>query len=38
MVELPAKVNPEEAKARFKNGVLSVELPKIVRGHKIPVE
>ncbi|MBS7626273.1 MAG: Hsp20/alpha crystallin family protein [Candidatus Bathyarchaeia archaeon] len=38
IVELPAKVNPEEAKARFKNGVLSVELPKIVRGHKIPVE
>lgn len=38
IVTLPAKVNPEEAKAKFKNGVLSIELPKTIKGHKIKVE
>ncbi|MCJ7760454.1 Hsp20/alpha crystallin family protein [Candidatus Bathyarchaeota archaeon] len=38
IVELPSRVNPEEAKARFRNGVLMVELPKTIKGRKIPVE
>ena len=37
-VNLPARVNPDEAKAKFLNGVLSVELPKTVKGKKINVE
>jgi HSP20 family protein len=38
IVNLPARVNPDEAKAKFLNGVLSVELPKTVKGKKIKVE
>ena len=38
VVNLPARVNPDEAKAKFLNGVLSVELPKTVKGKKINVE
>jgi len=38
ILRLPARVNPEEAKAKFKNGVLSIEIPKSVKGHKITVE
>jgi len=38
MLNLPARVNPDEAKAKFLNGVLSVELPKTVKGKKINVE
>jgi HSP20 family molecular chaperone IbpA len=37
-LNLPARVNPDEAKAKFLNGVLSVELPKNVKGKKIKVE
>ena len=38
IVNLPTRVNPDEAKAKFLNGVLSVELPKTVKGKKINVE
>ena len=38
IVALPARINPEEAKAKFRNGVLSIELPKTVKGRKITVE
>ncbi|MEM4250980.1 MAG: Hsp20/alpha crystallin family protein [Candidatus Bathyarchaeia archaeon] len=38
ILKLPTKVNPEEAKAKFKSGVLSIELPKTIKGHKIRVE
>ncbi len=38
MLNLPSRVNPDEAKAKFLNGVLSVELPKTVKGKKINVE
>jgi len=38
VVNLPTRVNPDEAKAKFLNGVLSVELPKTVKGKKINVE
>jgi HSP20 family protein len=38
ILRLPARVNPEEAKAKFKSGVLSIEIPKSVKGHKITVE
>lgn len=38
VVNLPARVNPDEAKAKFLNGILSVELPKTVKGKKINVE
>ena len=38
VVNLPARVNPDEAKAKFLNGVLSVEMPKTVKGKKINVE
>ncbi len=38
IVALPARTNPEEAKAKFRNGVLSIELPKTVKGRKITVE
>jgi HSP20 family protein len=37
-VNLPTRVNPDEAKAKFLNGVLSVELHKTVKGKKINVE
>jgi len=38
ILDLPARVNPEEATAKFRNGVLSIELPKTVKGRKITVE
>jgi HSP20 family protein len=38
IVNLPARVDPDEAKAKFLNCVLSVELPKTVKGKKIKVE
>lgn len=38
ILRLPARVNHEEAKAKFKSGVLSIEIPKSVKGHKITVE
>ncbi len=38
IVNLPARVNPDEAKAKFLDGVLSVELPKTIKGKKINVE
>jgi HSP20 family protein len=38
IINLPTRVNPDEAKAKFLNGVLSVELPKTVKGKKINVE
>ncbi len=38
IVEFPVRVNPDEAKAKFRRGVLSIELPKTARGRKVPVE
>ena len=40
MIGLPAKINPEEAKATLKDGVLEIKLPKIevVKGKKIEIE
>jgi len=37
-IRLPAPVEPEKAKARFKNGILEVILPKKITGYRIPVE
>lgn len=34
IVPLPSEVNPEEAKAKFENGVLEIVLPKVVTGKK----
>jgi HSP20 family protein len=38
VLKLPSEVIPEEAKAKFKQGILTVELPKRVRRHKIEIE
>ena len=38
IVKLPTKVVPKEAKATFKYGVLSVDLPKRISRHKIDIK
>ena len=38
ILDLPARVNPEEATAKFRNGIISIELSKTVKGRKITVE
>jgi HSP20 family protein len=35
---LPTKIDPEQAKARFKNGILELHLPKKERHYSIKVE
>ncbi|RLG52223.1 MAG: Hsp20/alpha crystallin family protein [Thermoproteota archaeon] len=39
-ISLPAKVDPRRAKARFRNGVLEIRLPKVeeARGYSIEIE
>ena len=39
-VPLPAEVDPDKARARFKDGVLEVELPKVEQARKraVPIE
>lgn len=37
-VPLPHAVVPEGAKARYKDGVLEITLPKKIEGKRIPVE
>ncbi len=39
-IPLPAKVDPKKAKAKFRNGVLEVRLPKVeeAKGYRIEVE
>jgi HSP20 family protein len=37
-VRLPTTVDPKGARARFKNGILEIRLPKKVVGHKISIE
>jgi len=38
IIKLPTKVIPEEAKARFRGGVLEIRLPKRIRRYRIKVE
>lgn len=37
-VRLPVQVEPENARARFRNGVLEVRLPRAIKGVKIEVK
>lgn len=37
-MSLPSKVDPEAAKARFKNGILEIRLPKKEKPFTIPIE
>lgn len=37
-VGLPSKVTPKESTARFKSGVLEIEMPKKIQRHKIEVQ
>ncbi len=37
-ITLPAKVDPKEAKAYFKGGILQIRLPKKIEGKSIQVE
>jgi len=38
VIELPKNVIPEKAKAKFKNGILEVILPKKISGREIRIE
>ncbi|MBS7644404.1 Hsp20/alpha crystallin family protein [Candidatus Bathyarchaeota archaeon] len=38
IIKLPSEVVPEEAKAKFKCGILTIDLPKKVKGYKIEIE
>ncbi|MCS7098179.1 MAG: Hsp20/alpha crystallin family protein [Candidatus Methanomethyliaceae archaeon] len=37
-MNLPSRVDPEAAKARFKSGILEIKLPKRERSFTIPIE
>jgi HSP20 family protein len=37
-IELPARVNPATARARYRNGLLVVELEKVKEGYEIKIE
>jgi len=38
VIKLPSKVFPEKAKAKFKSGILTIDLPKKTKGYKIKIE
>lgn len=38
VIKLPSKVVPDEAKAKFKSGILTIDLPKKTKGYKIEIE
>ncbi len=37
VIPLPAEVDPEQAKADFRRGILTVRLPRLIRRHRIRV-
>ena len=37
VIKLPGEVIPEKAKAKFKAGILTIELPKKTKGYKIKI-
>ncbi len=38
VIRLPSRVDPTRARARFRNGILEVRLPKRVKGRRITIE
>ena len=38
MIQLPTEVDPEAARAKFSNGILTVQLPKKIKKNKIDIE
>jgi len=38
VIKLPSEVVPEESKAKFKSGILTIDLPKKTKGYRIEIE